>query len=469
METYIPSSVTQFFKKIFQSLHLIEKPNQFSRFKNKNSFLFLIGRTITALWLILLLMFPFAILKDQIIGFLYLSYGLSISSFIFLVRVENFHGNWLEEKFSEKSTYSKKVFLLTTYFPLYLGPIWMLITPLVLKELFHSEKFYLSFLVVFLFIASWIFLQLLILNNISDKSLSKIESKLKSPRKPLDIFYFSLFMLVASCFIFYLITQFTTHFQELKNAPTEQEIYQYRFLFNNILISNGVFIGVIFLGVALRYFAYNLKKVLRHSLVILFVTSLVILHLTALANVFDNNSNNLHWLFNYLVQSSFLKSLPNNAQQIRTVISTQAILFPTLWIVCIFIWKGLQNRDPNLEVLFRLFFIPLSFIHLPMLVSPSLGIQNSWQLTLISLGAFGAFAFTFKSYIAGIFIYSTKIFKDGERINVLDQSVEGEVICINFMHTHLKQENGKIILMPNEIFFTSQIENLSSSKYLIDY
>ncbi len=244
---------------------LIDVSTKFTVVQYKRANLLLAGKIITALWLIQLCILPFYFINYHIVYMPYFLYGLSICSFIFLIRIENFIKAFIEEKFSHYTLNSRKLCLLNIFFPYYLGPIWLFLTPIyVFKYLYTEESYYLSFVFIFLFVLAWFVLQVLSLNTISDKYLFSLEKKLKNPRSLLELFYFSFFILVSCCFIFYLIMKLKVYYNIDEDIINKNEIYQYRFLFNNLIASNAVFLGVIFSKVILGHFTYALQYTAPH-------------------------------------------------------------------------------------------------------------------------------------------------------------------------------------------------------------
>ncbi len=77
-------------------------------------------------------------------------------------------------------------------------------------------------------------------------------------------------------------------------------------------------------------------------------------------------------------------------------------------------------------------------------------------LALIAIGLFAVWSIL-SNLIAGIMLYLTKPFRINDKIKIIPEEIQGEVLAINALFTTLKDENENLISIPNNLFFQKYV------------
>lgn len=287
-----------------------------------------------------------------------------------------------------------------TFFPLYLGPIWLILTPLfIFKHLLDPNQMRISMFALSSFIVSWMALIIFAQKKVSNDFLRELPQRVEKQRNPLVLHFFLLSLIVGSCVLFHMVTTLPVKEALLSQAGAVTKS-KYHVFFNEVITSNGLFIVAILLLSLIRQITIGYKDAAKLYFRCGVIFSLVLLHIAGMMSITPGGTEIPLWPFSLLSSSSFfhqlLHKLPLNSSTLDVAFTAHAVLFPIVWIGSIWLWEELQNKNPRAEAWFRIFFIPLAFIHLPLLISPLIGFEKLSHIFLATLGAMAGFAFSLK-------------------------------------------------------------------------
>lgn len=457
-------------QSFFDSIHLSDEGNKFSHFKSTSPIHSLMGRVLIALWLLEALFSALFFQIQRTDYFLISLYILVVLSFIYVISLEGFVSRWIKKEHPQISQKSRESFLMLNFFPLYLGPVWLLLTPFfIFKNILDPDQMKLSLFVVSSFIIAWMTLIIFAQQKVSNPFLEALPQKIENQRSMLVLYFFLLFLIVGCCVLFHLVTTFPVKDLLLSRASTPTA-GKYHVFFNEVITSNGLSIMAVLLLSLIRQITIGYKNTTKLYFKCGIVFALVLLHIAGMMRITPGGLEMSFWPLTFLSSSSFfhrlIHKLPLNLNNLDTAFTAHAALLPLIWVGSMWLWEGLQQRKPNIEAWFRVLFIPLSFAHLPLLLYPLINLEKLGHISLATLGAMGGFAFTFRSYIGGIVLCCTQPFCEGDYINMHDEKIEGaQVVRIDFMNTRVRlKENGRIRIIPNEKFLASTVEKISQQE-----
>jgi len=90
-------------------------------------------------------------------------------------------------------------------------------------------------------------------------------------------------------------------------------------------------------------------------------------------------------------------------------------------------------------------------------------------MPLVAFGGIGAAAIGFAAkdvianFFGGLVIHITKTFRGGETIEIVSKNIKGEVQRIGWYNTCIVEESNSAIYVPNSLFLTTAIRNISRS------